>query len=187
MLFMFKRKKLRFANLGKESFVHNPFVLTHPEKIWIGESVKILDNARISLYDVTDEISVQIDDGCYIGYNFSLLVKNRIHIEKNVLIASNVLITSENHSINPECDECYMNQPLKGASVTIGEGSWIGEKACILPGVTIGKKCVVGAGSVVTKSVPDYCIVGGNPARIIKYYDFDTHTWTRVEERQGQE
>lgn len=184
-MFNFKKKRWlkQLAGLGEDSFVFSPFVISNPQKILIGNHVKILDRARLSIYaDDTDEITVQIDDGCYIGYNFSILAKDKIHIERSVLIASNVIITSQNHGMDPECDEYYMDQPLSGGSVVIGEGSWIGEKVCILPGVTIGKKCVIGAGSVVTKSVPDYCIAGGNPARILKKYDFEQHTWKRVQE-----
>ncbi len=61
----------------------------------------------------------------------------------------------------------------------IGNNCWIGEKSIILPGVILGDFCVVGAGSVVTKSAPDYCMLVGNPARIIKRYDFSTHSWVK--------
>jgi acetyltransferase-like isoleucine patch superfamily enzyme len=61
---------------------------------------------------------------------------------------------------------------MKKDQVLVGEGSWIGFRANILSGVTIGKHCVVAAGAVVTRSVPDYCVVAGCPARIIKKYDF---------------
>jgi len=104
----------------------------------------------------------------------------KIDIGTNVLIASHVLITSENHSIDPECNIEYMNQPLLCSDVKIEDGCWIGEKVCILPGVTIGKKSVIGAGSVVTKNIPAYCIAVGNPARIIKKYDFDSHKWIKI-------
>lgn len=182
MLNFRKKRWLRhLAGLGQDSFVYNPFIISNPQKIAIGSHVKILDNARLSIYtEDTNGIVVQIDDGCYIGYNFSILAKDKIHIEKSVLIAANVLITSENHGMDPESSEYYMDQPLSGGPVVIGEGTWIGEKVCILPGVTIGKKCVIGAGSIVTKSIPDYCIAGGNPARILKKYDFEQHTWKRV-------
>lgn len=176
-VFKFKRKPA-FARLGKESFVYNPFVISGSESIAIGDHVTILDNARISVYEQKERgLVVQIDDGCYIGYYFSLLAKAKVHIEKNVLIASHVLISSENHGMNPECNEYYMDQPLVGKEVKVGEGTWIGEKVCILPGVQIGKKCVIGAGSVVTKSIPDYCIAAGNPARVIKKWDFTRHEW----------
>ncbi|WP_405373425.1 DapH/DapD/GlmU-related protein [Pseudobutyrivibrio sp.] len=96
------------------------------------------------------------------------------------MIASNVLICSENHGIDPESTTPYMSQPLISKPVSIGEGSWIGEMVCILPGVHIGKKCIIGAGSVVTKSIPDYSIAVGNPAKVIKKYNFKTHNWEKV-------
>ena len=120
---------------------------------------------------------IVIGDNCYIGYNNSFLAGGDIVLEDGVLLASNILITSENHSANPESNQYFMDQELICNSVHIGEGSWIGERVCILPGVTIGKKCVIGAGSVVTKSIPDYCIAAGSPARVLKEYDFETHTW----------
>ena len=177
------RTRKAFGKIGNNSYVYNPFVISHPDKISIGNNVKILDNARISIYDVenTNESVVQIEDECYIGYNLSILALAKIHIGRKVLIASNVLITSQNHGINPESTEYYMDQALNGKEVYIGEGSWIGEKTCILPGVNIGKKCVIGAGSVVTKDIPDYCISAGNPAKIIKQYDFEQHKWKKVD------
>lgn len=97
-----------------------------------------------------------------------------------MLIASHVMISSENHGTDPESDTPYMNQPLITKPVSIGDGCWIGEKVCILPGVNIGKKCIIGAGSVVTKSIPDYSIAAGNPARVIKKYSYETHNWEKV-------
>lgn len=175
------RKREKYASLGRDSYIYNPMIICGAKKISIGNNVKILDNARISIYDnEEDKIVIQIDDGCYIGYNFSILAKAKVHIENNVLIASNVLISSENHGIDPESDLYYMKQSLEGKDVRIGEGTWIGEKVCVLPGVNIGKKCVIGAGSIVTKSIPDYSIAVGNPAKVVKKYDFDLHEWIRI-------
>lgn len=97
----------------------------------------------------------------------------------NVLIASNVFITSENHGINPEESISYAKTPLEGKPVYIGEGSWIGEKAMVMAGVTLGKRCIVAAGAVVTKSFPDYSMVAGVPAKRIKSYNHSNHTWEK--------
>lgn len=180
-------KKLAYKGDGIR--VCMPFQFNELPSISIGDNTTILSNSRISIYnqggDVIDDhkkLYVSIGKNCYIGSYFSLLVAETIEIEDNVLIASHVMITSENHGINPESDIPYMDQPLNSCPVKIGEGTWIGEKAVILPGVIIGKKCVVGAASVVTKNIPDYSIAVGNPARVIKRYDFIKHGWFEIDE-----
>ena len=77
--------------------------------------------------------------------------------------------------------EDYSFQPLKTESVYIGKGTWIGEKVCILPGVHIGEKSIIAAGSIVTHDVPDYVIAAGNPAKIIKKWDWENNEWIKVE------
>ena len=131
--------------------------------------------------DRTNIPEVYIGDGCNIGQRFSILAGGRVTIGKEVLIASDVLITSENHSIDPESDLPYMDQPLICKDVVIKDGCWIGEKAVIMPGVTIGEKAVIGAGSIVTKDIPAYSVAAGNPAKVIKSYNFCTHRWERVQ------
>ena len=63
--------------------------------------------------------------------------------------------------------------------IKIEDGVWIGNSVIILPGVKIGKKSIIGAGSVVCKSIPDYCVAVGNPARIIKRYDHSSNIWRK--------
>ena len=82
--------------------------------------------------------------------------------------------------MNPESDIPYMDQTLSSQPVIIEDGCWIGEKVCIMPGVTIGRKSIIGAGSIVTKSIPGYCIAVGNPAKVIKKYNFKSHNWESV-------
>lgn len=119
---------------------------------------------------------VTIGNEVFIGHNFSLQAAAPITIMNNVLIASNVFITSENHGINPEESLSYAKTPLEGKPVYIGEESWIGEKAMVMAGVTLGKRCIVAAGAVVTKSFPDYSMVAGVPAKCIKSYNHSNHT-----------
>lgn len=175
----------RFGSAGKKLLFFKPFQIDRKrDYIHIGNNVVIRKYARINSYpgwnaDKNNEPVVRIGDNCNFGQRLSLLAGGNITIGNNVLIASDVLITSENHSMNPEDEIPYMDQPLICSDVEIKDGCWIGEKVCIMPGVAIGKKCIIGAGSIVTKSIPDYCIAVGNPARIIKRYDFATHEWIR--------
>lgn len=172
--------KNRFARFGNDSIVVYPSIIRGEECISIGNNTTILNNSRIQNYfQDNNNPKIVIGNRCYIGFFFSLLNASCVTIGDDVLIASNVLITSENHGINPESGTPYMDQPLISKPVIIGDGCWIGEKVIITPGVTIGKKSIIGAGSVVTRSVPDYCIAVGNPAKVIKRYNFNTHLWEK--------
>ena len=176
-----KKWKKRFAYFGEGAVIQYPARISGFESIDIGECTTILDHSRIENFSI-DRIKPQIRIGrnCYICYYLTILNASSVTIGDNVLLASHVLISSENHGMDPELKLPYMSQPLESKPVVIGDGCWIGEKVCILPGVTIGKKCVIGAGSVVTKSVPDYSLAVGNPAKVIKKYNFNTHSWDKV-------
>lgn len=173
----------KWGKIGYNSIVLMPCL--HDENtslVMIGDNTTILQYSRIQLYPnrVKEIPHIRIGDNCYLGYYLTLLAGADIIIENNVLMASNVMISSENHSIDPESEIPYMDQPLTAHAVRIGEGTWLGEKVVVLPGVSIGKRCVIGAGSVVTKSIPDYSIAVGNPARVIKKFDFKEHAWKRI-------
>lgn len=183
-----KRCKMEkeMKGFGKDSCIFPPYNLAGCDHITIGSNTTVLEYSRINVYPDAGGICPQVSIGnnCYIGYYFSLLAGEDIIIEDDVLIASNVLINSHSHGHDPESEQPYLAQPLSGKSISIGEGSWIGEKASILPGVKIGKKCIIGANSVVTKSVPDFSIAVGAPARVIKRYNFETHIWEKVEKQE---
>lgn len=125
------------------------------------------------------EPALLIGKNVNIGNRFTALVADEIVIGNDTLIASDVLITSENHGMNPLSDYSYACQPLMAEPVSIGDGCWIGEKVTIMPGVSIGKKCIVAANAVVTHSCPDFCIVGGVPAKVLKTFDFEQKKWVR--------
>lgn len=182
------KKKSKFGYFGKNSTIMKPFLqLSGCSNIKIGDSTTILSNARLAVYGSGSEANITIGNNCYIGFGFSALAsaEANISIGDNVLFASNVLVTNENHGIDPKSDIPYMDQKLSARDVVIGNGCWIGEKACILSGVTIGEKCIIGAGSIVTKSIPSYSIAVGNPARIIKQYNFQTKRWERYYGEDG--
>ena len=95
-----------------------------------------------------------------------IMGRGGVTIEDNVMVAANAKLISNNH-------DPYDRIVLLCKPVLIKEGAWIGAAATILPGVTVGKYAIVGADSVVTKNVPDYAVVVGNPAKVVKVLDKD--------------
>lgn len=183
------RTRKKFYSIGKNSIISKPLVqLAGENQISIGYDTTILSGCRLSVYGdkISNEPAIQIGNRCYLSFGISILGSStgKVKIGDNVLFASNIMVTNENHGINPESDIPYMAQPLSIKDVEVSDGCWIGENVCILPGVKIGKKCVIGAGSIVTKSIPDYCIAVGIPARVIKKYNFNTHRWEKYEEER---
>ena len=107
---------------------------------------------------------IKIGRNVFINSNLLAMARGGITIEDDVMIAANVSLISNNH-------DPYERQVLLCKPVTIKQGMWIGAGATILPGVTVGKYAIVGAASVVTHDVPDYVVVVGNPAKVIKTLD----------------
>ena len=110
--------------------------------------------------------------GIEIGNNSGLGLGSRVtgplKIGNDVMMAPGVMIFTQNH----ETSDLSIPMRLQTApkfEVKIGNDVWIGANAMILPGITVGNGCIIAAGAVVTHDVPDYAIVGGNPAKIIKY------------------
>lgn len=107
---------------------------------------------------------VTIGKNVYINGNCLMMSRGGITIEDDVQIAANASLISNNHDF-------YERQILTCKPILIKRGAWIGAGATILPGVTVGKFAVVGAAAVVTRDVPDYAVVVGNPARVTKILD----------------
>lgn len=149
----------------------------------LGKNVNIGRNGRLLF--VTEYQGVRYEPGIVIGNNvsienrFSCLSAAPIRIDDDCIIASDVLITSENHGTNPELSNSYADIPLTVGMVKIGKGCWIGEKVSIMPSVVLGDRCIVAANSVVTKSFPAGSMIAGIPARIIKKYDYSLHQWIK--------
>jgi acetyltransferase-like isoleucine patch superfamily enzyme len=105
-----------------------------------------------------------------------------VTIGNDVRLAQNVVLSGLNHNYK-DISLPISEQGVTTSPIVVMDETWIGSNSVILPGVTIGKHCVIAAGSVVTKSIPDYCIAAGNPARILKQYNFETKTWENIEKK----
>jgi acetyltransferase-like isoleucine patch superfamily enzyme len=106
----------------------------------------------------------KVSNVLFINSNLLAMARGGITIEDNAMIAANVQLISNNHDPYDLCT-------LTCKPVLIREYAWVGAGATILPGVCIGRHAIVGAGSVVTKDVPDYAVAVGNPAKVIKMLD----------------
>lgn len=107
--------------------------------------------------------------GSHSGLGYRCVVPHNLVVGENVMMGPEVVIFGSNHNM----DRLDVPMRLQGYKayppVTIGNDVWIGQRVIVLPGVNIGDGTVVAAGSVVTKSVPSFAVVGGNPAKVIKY------------------
>lgn len=171
-------------SVGKRCFIGRRARINLYKYLTLEDDCRIGNDCRLSFYDEfakkTYFPELIIKKNTYLGDHLSILCADRIVIEENVLMASYITITSENHGMNPESETPYSKQQLETAGVCIREGVWIGEKVIILSGVEIGKRSIVAAGAVVTKDIPPYCIAAGNPAKVIKRYNHGKHIWERI-------
>ena len=106
---------------------------------------------------------ITIGKNVFINHDCSFLDLGGINIGDNVLIGPKVNLVSENHPVHPSQRKFLIGKPI-----VIKNNAWIGAAATILAGVTVGENSIVGAGSIVTKDVPDNTIVAGNPAKFLK-------------------
>lgn len=127
----------------------------------IGENSQIIAPLAGAAFD-----HIKIGNNVFINSNSLLMARGGITIEDDVMVAANVQFLSNNH------DE-YDRQILICRPIHVKKGAWIGAGASILPGVTVGEYAIVGAGAIVTKDVPDYAVVIGAPAKVIKTLDKD--------------
>ena len=122
--------------------------------------------------------NIFIGDNVIININCTFVDNSKIIIGNNVLIASNVQLYTASHPTAPKerliCDwqekRCAWFSTYS-EPITIKDGAWLGGGVIVLPGVTIGENVVVGAGSVVTRSIPDNCVAVGNPCKPIRYFE----------------
>lgn len=149
----------------------------HGESMRFGDRVTIGPYARLetipSYAGVYLAPALVIEDGVSIGWFAHVACADSVRIGQDTLMAGSVFISDHNHGFsNPESFGARpADTPLEISPVSIGKRCWIGEHVSILPGVTVGDDCVIGAGSVVTHDIPAGSIAVGVPARPIKSRD----------------
>ncbi|MGD0843137.1 MAG: DapH/DapD/GlmU-related protein [Geobacteraceae bacterium] len=138
-------------------------------------SARLIASARIVITNVS------IGEDTFIGHQVLISGNEdaKITIGNNVDIAPRVVVLSGTHEIDMLGE--HSAGIGKGKAVWIQDGVWIGANSTILPGITIGNKAIIGAGSVLSRDIPPYCVAVGNPCRPIKRWNQNLKAFERVE------
>jgi acetyltransferase-like isoleucine patch superfamily enzyme len=166
-----------FKTFGTSSSIQKKATVIGGQYISIGNDVCIMKNAILTAWDRYDAAGqlfspeISFGDGTVIGEQSHITAINKICFGRNVLSGRCLTVTDNGHgqsdfnsmSIPPRQRPLYSIGP-----VMIEDNVWLGDKVTVLPGVTIGRNSIIAANAVVTKDVPPYSVVGGNPGRIIK-------------------
>lgn len=123
---------------------------------------------------------IKVGEKTIIGKYCSIAAIDCVEIGKNVLFAGHVHITDHSHGYEDITTPIAPQKLISKGPVIIEDDCWLGFSCEILSGVHIGKHSIVAARAVVTKDVPPYSIVAGNPARVVKQYNFETKQWEKV-------
>lgn len=184
VFYFFLKTKIFFS---KARLVRFPIDIRNKQNIDFGVNLTTGIGCRIECFPInpTNEkllkfgINVQINDYVHITAAYSVEIGN------NVLMASKIYISDCSHgsyignSDDSDPRVTPTDRTLSVKPVKIQDNVWLGEFVSVLPGVTIGEGTIVGANSVVTKSLPPYVIAVGSPAKPIKFYNFDTQKWEK--------
>lgn len=181
-LLLFIPYKLLFQKFSISDIVVKPICLT-PNCIELGEGVYIGPYSRlegVSKYNnQTYKPRIVFGDRCSVQQGLYLTCANSITIGKYTAIAANVTITDIHHPYD-DITIPIESHDIIVKEVVIGDECKIYNSVVILPGVHIGKHVTIGANSVVSKDIPDFCIAVGSPAKVVKRYDFEKQEWVRV-------
>jgi len=175
----------KFASFGNRSLIMwKPTTIFNEQYISIGDDTLIGPGVALSAgmvpgQECISKVVVSIGDRCLIGRGSGIVGHFSIEIGNDVWTGHHVYITDQNHGYE-DVTRPISQQSQPERPVVIGDGSWLGHGAVILPGVTIGKHVVIGANSVVTKDIPDFSVAVGSPARVIRQYD-ETLGWVNVD------
>jgi acetyltransferase-like isoleucine patch superfamily enzyme len=175
----------------KARLIRRPFEIRGKKSIFLNDGFTTGRYCRIEAHDTTNtgrRDIISFGRNCQINDSVHIAAAESVHIGNDVLIASRVFITDLNHggyggSLNSDPLSICRNRELTTSPVVIADNVWLGEGVVVLPGVNIGRCSIIGANAVVSRDIPEFSIAVGNPARVIKIYDFEKEIWVFVDER----
>jgi acetyltransferase-like isoleucine patch superfamily enzyme len=172
-----------FASKGSNLSIHSTCLLSRriAPRIELGTSVVIRKDAWFNILpEASGDVVITIGDNCLIGARDVISAKNAIHIERDVIIGTSVLIQDHNHVYEDIGLPIRAQGPTPGGRIRIEQGCWIGHSAAIVCNqdeLVIGRNSVVAANALVTKSFPPYSVIVGNPARLARQFDPAKGSW----------
>lgn len=165
-----------FGKFGLPSYLGKPVFLKGIRNVFIGKKVRIFPHLRMETHNGG---TIHIQDDVVISQNVHITSAGNLQIGKSSLILANVFITNIDHDYTA-IGQHVVNQKIAVKETNIGENCFIGMGAAIMAGTVLGKQCVVGANSVVRGTFPDYCVIAGAPAKIVKKYNPQTQIWEKT-------
>ncbi|MCT7635636.1 acyltransferase [Aliarcobacter butzleri] len=166
-----------FGKFGFPSYIGKPIFIGNFKRIFIGNKVRIFPGARIEVVD--ENSSIVFEDNISIGQNFHITSGGNLVIGKNTTFTENIMVTNIDHDYQ-EIDKHILKQKYIIKETKIGENCFIGYGAVIQAGTILGKQCIVGANAVVRGHFPDYSVIVGVPAKIVKRYDEVSRKWKKT-------
>jgi acetyltransferase-like isoleucine patch superfamily enzyme len=180
------RRPRGLGELGAGSYAERPWKIDHPRYIQVGSRSTIKAHAWLSAIPMYAgrryDPKLTIGSDVYIGHHACITCIDRVDIADGCVLSEQVYIADSFHGIDPR-DGPIMKRPLgSNGAVLLGRGTFLGYRASVLSGVTLGEHCIVGAHAVVTRSFPAFTMVAGIPARPIKTYNHERGEWIRVQQ-----
>ena len=170
--------KLFFKKIGFLSYIGKPVFLHGISRVTLGRKVRIFPGSRIETHGVG---KITINENVGIGQNFHIIAGGDLVIGKGTIISAEVFINDMDNAYE-EIGKNVLEQEFILSKTSIGENCFIGIGAKIMAGTTLGNQCIVGANSVVKGNYPDYCVIVGAPAKIVKKYNMERCIWQKTDE-----
>ncbi len=169
-----------FARLGRGARIIWPLRIVGARYCHFDDEAVLQYGAYVAvLPEHSDSPVLRIGPRTQIGNHAHIIATHQIEIGASVLIADRFFVADNAHEFVDPAVPIRDQKLRKLAPVSIGDGSWIGENVCVI-GASIGRQCVIGANSVVTRDLPDHCVAAGSPAIVLKRYCADTQQWRRT-------
>ncbi|GLH74275.1 hypothetical protein GETHLI_27770 [Geothrix limicola] len=171
----------RFRRFGRKVSILFPAGVEGAEHIILGDGVFIAYKTFLAALPLTgmSDCLLEIGEGSCLGRFNHIYATHRVVLGSHVLTANNVYISDNLHGFRDPSQPILKQAVTQNRTVEIGAGSWLGHNVCVL-GAKIGRNCVVGANSVVTRDIPDYSVAVGVPAIIIRRYDTESEQWRKT-------